>query len=292
MTRFARLLALLLCLSVLGGCSLVRLGYGQLDTFALWTADEYFNLDADQKEAFVKRFTRLHEWHRYEQLPNYARFLESVRARLERGVTRDDALWVTESVRQRYRTAVRRAADDAAALLLTVTPEQLAALQRQWDEDNRRFVRDYRLDQDADAQRRERARRVLSRIRDWTGHLDDAQDRKIIALANEMPLIHGLRHQDRLRRQREFMQLMGARGKPREFAQRLGHWLANWEEGRNPDYHHRFQEWVQRQADFYTAVYRLLLPHQRTAVAEQLQRYADDFTRLSRRPAARAAAGR
>jgi len=139
---------------------------------------------------------------------------------------------------------------------------------------------------------RARARRVLSRVRDWVGHLDDAQDRKIIAMSSEQPLIHGLRHRDRLRRQREFLQLMGERGKPREFAQRLKHWLANWEEGRDPEYGRQFDAWIREQAEFYAAVYRILLPHQRVAVGERLQRYADDFTRLAQRPPAQAAAAR
>lgn len=289
MIGITRILIVLLALTVLAGCSLVRLGYGHLDTFALWTADEYFDLDADQKQEFQKRFAKLHDWHRYEQLPDYAAFLSSARARLEKGITREDVLWATEEVKQRYRTLVSRAADDAAALLLTVTPEQLGALQRQWDEDNRDFVREYRLDRDVEAQQRARARRVLSRIRDWVGHLDDAQDRRIIALANELPLIHGLRYEDRLRRQREFLQLMQARGMPQEFTERLRHWLANWEEGRDPAYHREFEAWVRQQADFYTAVYGILLPHQRTAVAERVQRYADDFTQLARRPAPQAA---
>jgi len=291
-TSVARLLIVLLAVAGLAACSVVRLGYGHLDTFALWTADEYFDLDAEQKDEFRRRFAALHEWHRTRQLPDYAAFLLSIKGRLERGFTSEDATYVTEGLRQRYRTLVTHSADDAAAMLLTVTPEQLGALQRQWNEDNRRFVRDYRLDGDASEQRRARARRVQSRIRDWVGHVDDAQDRKIIEMSYALPLIHGMRHQDRLRRQREFLQLMAERGEPREFARRLKRWLANWEQGRDPEYGRQFESWVRQQAEFYAAVYQLLLPHQRTAVAERLQRYADDFTQLARRPATQAVSAR
>lgn len=291
MSAIARASMLALMLAALAGCSMMRMGYPQLDTIAWWTADEYFDLDVEQRQEFNRRFVRLHEWHRYEQLPDYAKFLAETKARLERGFTREDALWVTEGVRARYRMLAAYAADDAAVMLMSITPGQLATLQERWDRLNRRFVREFRLDADEEEQRRETSRRVLSRIREWVGHLDDAQDQQILAWAAELPLVHGLRHQDRMRRQREFLQLMSQRGDAAQFSKRLRHWLVNWEEGRDPKYDRLFREWTQQQADLYAAVYGILLPHQRTAVAERLQGYINDFTYLARRPAAQPVAG-
>jgi hypothetical protein len=279
-------------LATLAGCSMVRIGYPQLDTIAVWTADDYFDLDSQQKQEFRTRFGRFHEWHRYEQLPDYAVFLAEAKARLQKGLTREDALWVTAGVRARYRTLVTYAADDAAAMLMSVTPEQLDALRRRWEKDNRRFVREYRLEASVEEQRRATGRRALSRIRDWVGHLDDEQEREILAWASELPLIHGPRHQDRLRRQREFLQLMSQRDDAGRFAARLRNYLSSWEEGRDPGYNRLFNEWTQQQADLYVAVYGILLPHQREAVAERVQVYIDDFTQLAQRPAAQATAGR
>jgi len=268
---------------------MIRIGYSQLDTIAVWTADDYFDLDAQQKQEFRTRFGRLHEWHRYEQLPDYAVFLAEAKARLQKGIQREDALWVTNGVRARYRTLVTYAADDAAAMLMSVTPEQLDALQRRWEKDNRRFVREYRLEASVEEQRRATGRRTLSRIRDWVGHLDDEQEREILAWASALPLIHGPRHQDRLRRQREFLQLMSQRDDAGQFAARLRQWLLDWEQGRDPAYDRLFKEWSQKQADLYAATYRILLPHQREALAERVQVYINDFTYLARRPAAQAA---
>jgi hypothetical protein len=39
-------------------------------------------------------------------------------------------------------------------------------------------------------------------------------------------------------------------------------------------------------------VYRILLPHQRTAVADRIQGYIHDLTRLARRPSGQTAADR
>jgi len=292
MSALVRVVVLALALAAFAGCSMVRFGYSQLDTIALWTADEYFDLDAAQEQEFRTRFARFHDWHRYEQLPDYAVFLVETKARLERGFTREDALSVTEGVRARYRTLITHTADDAAAMLMSVTPEQLENLRNNWETVNRRFVREYRLEASVERQRRATGRRALSRIRDWVGHLDDAQEQQVLAWAAELPLVHGLRHQDRLRRQREFLQLMSQREDTGRFAARLRHFLLNWEEGRDPAYDRLFNDWTQRQADLYAAVYRMLLPHQRAAVADRLQAYINDFTYLARRPAAQAAAER
>jgi hypothetical protein len=288
----AQAIVLALMLATLAGCSMVRLGYPQLDTIAAWTVDEYFDLDPQQKQEFQRRFERFHEWHRYEQLPDYALFLAEAKARLQKGLKREDALWVTNGVRARYRTLVAYAADDAAALLMSVTPEQLDALQRRWEKDNRRFVREYRLEASVEEQRRATGRRALSRIRDWVGHLDDGQEQEILAWASALPLIHGPRHQDRLRRQREFLQLMSQRDDAGRFTAQLRNYLSNWEEGRDPGYNRLFNEWTQQQAELYVAVYGILLPHQREAVADRLQGYINDFTLLAQRAAAQAAAGR
>ena len=95
-----------------------------------------------------------------------------------------------------------------------------------------------------------------------------------------------------MRRQREFIQLMGERGDPQKFTERLRHWLADWKGGRNPEYGRLFDEWLRQQADLYVAIYGMLLPLQRAAVNDRLDSYIADLTRLAARPEVRAAAGR
>jgi hypothetical protein len=282
-----RACAVAACAAALAGCNLLYLGYSQLDTYASWMVDEYFDLDLRQKQEFRTRFDRLHAWHRYEQLPDYAVFLADTKTRLDRGPTQADFLWVVGGVQERYRTIMRRSANDAAAVLATITPEQLDTLQRQFDKDNKRFVREYRLAESVDDQRQAAVRRTLKRVRDWAGSLTDEQEKRIAAMARELPLVHGLRHADRMRRQREFMRLMRARDDP-ELAARLRHFLVRWEEGRDPRYDRMFKESIEKHAELYVAVARMLTPAQRAAVTRKLQGYIDDLARLAQRPASQA----
>jgi hypothetical protein len=280
-----------LCLALAAGCTLIRLGYGQIDTIASWNANDYFDLNVDQRQDFSRRFDRLHEWHRYEQLPDYAAFLGATQARLKKGLTREDVLWVMDGVKARYRTLVRQGADDAAALLMTVTPEQIETLKKRWDKDNQRFVREYRLKEGPRERHEASMKRLYSRIDDWTGSLSPEQERRIDALVGDAPFIHQLRYEDRLRRQREFLKLMASRGSDQQaFAERLRHFLSNWEEGRDPEYDRLYKDWEQRQADLYVAVVKMLTPHQRAIALNRLQGYINDFTRLSQRPSERAPA--
>jgi hypothetical protein len=279
------------CTLSLAGCNQVYLGYSNLDTFATWSADEHFDLDLRQKQEFRTRFAKLHAWHRYEQLPEYAAFLSETKTRVEHGVTRADFLWAVGGVQERYRTIIRHSTDDAAAILVTITPDQIQTLQRQFDKTNRKFVREYRLDASAEEQRRAAARRTVTRIREWAGNLTLEQEKRITAMARDLPLIHGLRHEDRMRRQREFVQLLKTREDPK-FAQRLRHFLLNWEEDRDPRYERMFRESTEKHAELYVAISAMLTPVQRAAVARKVQGYIDDFTRLAQRPGAHAEAGR
>ena len=181
---------------------MVRIGYNQLDTLAAWTADEYFSLDPAQKNQFQTRFARLHDWHRHDQLPDYAQLLAEAQARLEKGITRDDVFWMIEAVKARYRRIVAQSAPDAAALLMTLTPEQIDALKQQWAKDNRKFVREYVLDGKPEERRRARVKRTVDQIERWTGRLTDEQERRIAALTDTLPESAQMRHEDRLRRQR------------------------------------------------------------------------------------------
>lgn len=283
MIRLAALLGIALCLVLTAGCTLLRVGYGQLDLFAEWTADEYFDLGPQQKDEFRARFARLHAWHRRDQLPDYAGFLDEAAARIRKGLTQDDAMWIANGVEERYRVLIRRSADDAAAMLMTLTPEQLDALQRKWKKENARFAREHRVRASPQEQHRARVERELKRIEEWVGSVSAEQEKKIAALVREVPIAPKLRHEDRLRRQREFLQLMNERRDGRAFAARLRHFLLNWEEGRDPEYQKVYLAWKPKQAGFYREVITLLTPEQRETLLRRLGRYSDDFTQLAQR---------
>ena len=286
--RYTAWLASALALALASGCAMLQLGYTHLDTWAAYRADEYFDLDAQQRQEFRARFERLHEWHRREQLRDYAAFLSEARSRIHQQPRREDVLWIAEGLKARYRVIVRRMNADAAALLSTLKPEQINALQRQWDDDNRKFIRERGIRAARDERQRVRAERATDEIRKWVGNLAPEQERRVAALSDAVPTISELRLQERMRRQREFRELLESAAQP-DFAPRLERFLVDWESGRSPEYERALTAWWDKRIDYFVAVYQILTPQQRAALDGRLQDYVEDFLKLAERSPGRAA---
>lgn len=278
-----RALSALLCALLLGGCSMLRVGYGQLDTVAGWMAHDYFELEPVQRDVFNLRFQRLHQWHRREQLPEYARFFGDVRDRVQKGMRSEDVQWMVDGIKSRFAAIAARAAPDAAELLADLTPAQVDTLRKRFEADNRKFIREHRLDQPQAARKQAQQRRLLSQIRDWVGPLSAEQETRIIALIQPLPLSESLRHEDRLRRQKEFFALLEQRGNRAAFAPRLRDWLVSWEHGRSPELARNMDDAWRKRAEFYAAVDKLLNPEQRSHLTGRLQDYIEDFRELAAR---------
>ncbi len=277
---------LLLAFELLSGCTAFRIGYRNADTMLAWRADDYFDMDQDQKRDFNARLDALLRWHRYEQLPEYAVFVSTAIDRARDGLKRNDIEWLVEGFEARYRTIVNRGIDDAVALLATVKPEQITTLQKQWDKDNRKFVSENAVGEGPAQRTRARLKRTLNQIDDWTGNLSDEQEQKIATLLEAIPQTSELRHRDRLRRQKEFMELLKLRANPQDLKPRLRAFLANWEDGRHPEYSRLAKEAGEKRIAFYMAVEKLLTPAQRDTVLRRMQNYVDDFKALSVRTTA------
>jgi hypothetical protein len=271
----------MLALLALGGCSTIRLAYDQADHIAAWTADDYFDLTPEQKQAFRSRFHRFHAWHRATQLPDYASLLGAVQQRVAAGATQADADWLADAIQARLQTMVRHGYQDAALMLAQLSDEQLDAAQREFDQRNRKYAREHGVGAAPDEQRRLRARRHIERIEHWTGSLDAGQEARLRELSRALPLVTEQRFQERLRRQAEFLALLQQRKNAEAFAPRLRDWLLDWERTRSPAYQLEYAQFMQASARMYVAALHMLTPEQRRHVASVLQRYQQAFRELA-----------
>lgn len=283
-TALLRLVLCGLCLLFAAGCSTLRVGYGHADSVAGWMANDYFDLNPDQREGFGQRFERLHAWHRQEELPEYARLLQDMQQRVQRGLQETDVLWLIDGFKRGYARIAARGAPDAATLLATLTPEQIDNFRRQLDKDNRKFLRENRSTESETERRKAAEQRTLGQVRDWVGRLSPEQENRMRAMLKTLPLTDQLRHEDRLRRQREFLALLEQRNNPVQFQRRLRTWLEQWEAGRSEAQSRLFEESWKKRAEFYAAVERMLTTEQRAHLLRRLQDYIDDFRELAARP--------
>jgi len=110
--------------ALIAGCSAMRVVYRQADTILAWRADDYFDFNSQQKHDFHERLERLLEWHRYEQLPEYADFVSTAVRKGQAGLKREDIKWFVEGIQARYRIIIDRGINDAVEMLATLTPDR------------------------------------------------------------------------------------------------------------------------------------------------------------------------
>jgi hypothetical protein len=281
-SNFLRLFLCACILMLATGCSMVRVGYGQVDTLAGWMAHDYFDLEPVQRDDFSRRFEKLHVWHRRDQLPEYAQFLAETKIRAQRGISATDILWLIDGMKSRYAVIAVRAAPDAADLLAGLSNTQIDHLRLEIGRMNEKFLKENRTLESVSVRRQRQQRTALAQIRDWVGPLSSSQESRIITLLQQVPLSDALRHEDRQRRQREFLTLLETRNAERKlFNQRVRDWLLNWESNRPPELARSFEEsWIKR-ADFYAAVDKILTTEQRSHLTRRIQDYIDDLRYLA-----------
>lgn len=282
--RAARVAVVAILAMLLVSCTFTKFAYNQANTVTAWLIDDYFDLDPQQKADFQKRFDRFYSWHRYEQLPDYAEFMKTARTRMQDGTTREEVLWFVDGLRARTRTAARQAAPEAAALLATLTPTQLENLQRKWDKDNKKYVRERKVGGTVDERYEAEGKRTIKTLKEWLAPLTSEQEQRVMVLTRELPQLEQQRYAERVRRQKEFLEVLSHRGEdPQKFTARVTEWMVNWERGRSAEYQKQIDASWQKRADLFVAVDKMLTPEQRTASLQRIENYANDFTQLARR---------
>jgi hypothetical protein len=287
--RAARFVLVAALAALLVSCTFTKFAYNQADTVAAWMIDDYFQLDGAQKDEFNRRFERLYAWHRHEQLPEYAQFMRAAHSRMQSGISREDVLWFSEGMKTRVRALTRKAAPDAAALLATVTPEQIENLQRKWDKDNRKYLRERKVNGTLEERQEAETKRIIKQVEEWLAPLTNEQEQRIAVLARELPQLERERYTERLRRQKEFIEILSHRNEDRQrFTARVTDWMVNWERGRSAEYQRQLDAMWQKRAELFVQADRMLSADQRRVALKRIQGYAEDFTQLARRGGAEA----
>jgi hypothetical protein len=263
---------------LLAGCTAMRLAYDIADTYLLFRAKSYLDLDAKGSDELDERIDEFFAWHRRTALPQYARISEEAAKRVTRALSREDLVWGYDSLVAHARQSLRFAAERVAPLLDRLTPQQVAHMEKRFAEDNRKFAREYLRGSEAERRKR-RARRLEERLEDWVGNLSSVQAEKVRQFSERTPLYDELRAKDRQRMQAEFVDMI----RKREVQKRLPDWIANWDRGRDPAHLAASERFRQEYLALLLELDKTLAPEQRNRAATTLRRYAEDFRVLARR---------
>ncbi len=200
-------LVIALLLTLLSGCSAVRLAYNQAPELSYWWLDSYFDFSDEQTPRVRSALGQWFDWHRRTQVPDYVALLQRAQADVlvDQSPERLCGWW--GEVRGRFETAVDRGLPAAAEVMLTMSPAQIAHVERRYAKSNAEFREDY-LAVDPKQRLEKSVQRVIERAELLYGRLDAAQRERIARGVSESPFDAELWLGERERRQQEGLQML------------------------------------------------------------------------------------
>ncbi len=179
-------LVALLAVVALAGCSMIQLGYGQLDALVFRWLDRYVGFDDAQS---LRARTGLDEalaWHRRTQLPDYVQLLARAEAEVGADATPERmCAWATE-IRSRLDPILQQLAPAITDVAVTLSPAQLASIEKRFAETNDEF-RDEHLQKSPQRRQRALVKREIERAEMLYGRLDEAQRALVVDAVRSSP---------------------------------------------------------------------------------------------------------
>jgi hypothetical protein len=281
-----RLILALLAGLLLQGCSAVRLGYGNADSLARWWIDQYLDLAPEQDALSRERLAKLFAWHRRTQLPDYVVLLRQGKAFAAGQPTANDALALSDSVIRRVRVLAEQATPDVADLLATLTPAQIDRMAARFAEKNADLAEEMRLADGDAAQNKARYKRLLERAEYWLGDFSNAQESALRRMVEAQDPGGRFWFDERLRRQRELLDLMRQVQRERPPRERiialLRDYTARFDLPADPARLVRAQAMRRASAELTVAILAMATPAQRNHAQQKFDDLILDFTELSK----------
>jgi hypothetical protein len=288
--RIARVALSVALAALLGGCTMVRIAYNNAEPLVRYTAHDYFDLDEGQSEQFRKRLPQFHDWHRRTELSLYADLLRTAVKRGANGISLEDLTWAAQELRARYRVIVTRAVEDAAPILVTLTPPQIVELEKRLAKANAKYAREF-LSGDERRRHRAQLKRLLNRFSDWTGPLSDEQEQRIERFVKAHAPTTAMRFENRKRWQREAVALIGQHRSSPALVPRLTDIFTQPDAHRTPEFTAALARWEADLFDLVLDIDRTLSAVQRAHALGRIERYAEDFEALSAQSSVAGAGG-
>lgn len=199
--------SMLLFACLLAGCSALRLGYANGDTFVYWWLNSYVDFTDNQKPWVKAHIDNLLAWHRKTQLKDYAQVLSLVQQRLQQKVTPADVLGDYAVLKKRTLLVVDKAMPELTDLALSLQPQQIAYLEKKFASNNEKYRKEY-LQGSLEKRQERRYEQVMKHAEYWFGNFSEEQEAQIRAASYARPLNNELLLAERMRRQQELIRIL------------------------------------------------------------------------------------
>ncbi|PVY69136.1 hypothetical protein C7414_12014 [Cupriavidus alkaliphilus] len=284
---WARRILVILGAAALCACSAMKLGYQQGDRLAYWWIDNYVDVSAAQEPLTREAIARFFAWHRKAQLPAIANLLQEAKADVRQPVTPAMVAHFQDASQELARRSFEQAMPDMADLLLTLTPDQIARMEKKFAEGNAKYRKKFL---NADPAEREEARfdKVMEYARLVYGGFSPEQEKAIRVKVGPVVQNAEARYAERVARQQEWIKMVRfvqATQPPKaQVIDLLRRFREYWQ---NPPARHAASHEAGNNAGIAltVAIANLTTPQQKAHAQDRFQKWIDDTHALMREKA-------
>lgn len=278
---------LLLALLLLQACSTVKLAYNQASTLLYWRLDSYLDFNDEQAPQVRAGLEQLLQWHRRQQLPQYAELLQRVRPMMAEPISAEQACTIVQQARELLDALPEPALAALHRLASDLSVEQLRHLERKQATGNLEWKQKW-VDISAEQLASLRYEQVLSRSEMLYGSLDEAQKNAIRAGLASAVFEPQRSYAERLRRQQDLLQqlrrIQAEQLAPEPARALLRAWLKRVMVSPDPAYQRYQQAQIRESCTCFALLHKATTPAQRARAMQTLKNYEDDFRLLAAQP--------
>lgn len=284
---FTLALIILLC----AGCS-TRFAYNYLDWWLDWTIEDYVSLNKAQKATTDAAIDRLHRWHRREQLPLYADYLNNLSQTFASDQLSEEQLnQLLDEGFNLWTTLLNALLDDSATLLQSLSDQQVEELFGNIEKyQEKEFAKKY-ADADAETLKQRSLQNRHKFYNAWLGSITEEQQ-AIIAHWHEQAQPFGPTALQQRRHWRgEFAALLAQR-QAQNFAPQLAELFHYPPERWVESYRQQVKHNQHINQQLILALHPTLSEKQKRHCQKRLQGYIKDFQILARQGQEKAESGK
>ncbi|GHW51005.1 putative lipoprotein [Vibrio cholerae] len=174
---------LLLC-TLLVGCA-TKFVYHNLDWFVIDYAEDFVDLNKQQKTLIKQTMPSLQSWHRAQELPDYLAMMDELSALSLREVTVEQVAQYQEKMRLYYQRLVIKLLPDVSRLAATLSEEQTEQFMQAFIKRHDKFAKKF-IKMDERELRDFYQERIKDRLEDWLGPLNKSQQELVKVWSNNI----------------------------------------------------------------------------------------------------------
>ena len=266
----------------LSGCSKVGLAYNSADYFIKSYVQDYLDLEPVQIDGWQPLLDTELGRHRAEELPYLASFIDQLLTGSRVGFDDNNMECILRSFRVLYKRQARFAVKLTTPLLATLTPTQIEALEKRFNQEDAEDL-DKAKQYFSAAKLEKRHRRLVKSLEDWTGPLQANQKAMVVDFLSNMPDIEPSRIHYRQHKRAKLIDLLRVKAGQQALGTYLTDWIVDFSDA-PPDLNQGMTRINKLISALFIQLGTSLDESQRARLDDRLKNLRDDLMKLQEKP--------